>query len=171
VVDADADGPEFDAALAGFLIVDHPAAAEIRDDWIERARWQRVVHVLRRHRDRGGTLGDIVTAATVLSAAGVDLPKTTAAEAVCATLDAAPAVYVVARGRERALRSRVRRLARILDTIAGIGIEQMPQYLDRIADDLQAFAEFSRFSAFSYGAPSSAPSFEALISQNLSNGE
>jgi hypothetical protein len=158
-----------DATLTGLVVLEHPAAAEIDETWLEAPRWAGVVRVLRTHQARGGTLGDLIVAGDVLDKAGIAFPKTTAAEAALATLDAAPAPYVVARGRERAFRLRVHRLARILDTIARLGIEQMPLYLDDIANDLHALTAFLPFHTF-LPAPLS-EDFDDLITQNLSNSE
>jgi hypothetical protein len=134
------DPPLLDQVLAGLVMQDHPAAADVDDSWIAAPRWRRVLRALTTHRRDGGQLGDILIAAAVLDSAGVDFPLTTAAEAVVAVLESAPAAYVVDRARERTVRLRVHRLARVVEQIADADLDKMPIYLGRVAAELQCAA-------------------------------
>jgi hypothetical protein len=137
---ANSNLPELDAALAGLVVENHPAAAGIDETWIESPRWARVVRELRKHQAQGGSLGDIVAASEVLDAAGVAFPRTSATEAVLAALEAAPATYVVDCARERAVRLRVHRLARVVERIADADLDKIPMYLGRVAAELHCAA-------------------------------
>jgi hypothetical protein len=132
-----------DAVLTGLIVLEHPAATEIDDSWLEAPRWTWAVRVLRRHQARGGTLGDLIVAGAVLEAAGVDLPKTTAAEAVLAADLAAPAPWLIERARERALRLRVRRLASLLLDFSRKSVPAIGRALDRAREELTSLAEWA----------------------------
>jgi hypothetical protein len=106
--------PELDAVLMGLVIIEDPNAAAVESDWFESPRWQRSARVLLGHRASGGALGDMIRAGEVLKAAGVDMPWTTAAEAVCATVEAAPTSAILRQAQERLPRLRLRRLANLL---------------------------------------------------------
>jgi len=110
--------PELDAVLMGLVIIEDPNAAAVEIDWFESPRWQRGARVLLRHRAAGGPLGDMIRAGEVLQAAGVDMPWTTAAEAVCATVEAAPTSAILRQAQERL---RLRRLANLLLVTAHSG--------------------------------------------------
>jgi hypothetical protein len=133
-----------DATLVGLLIVEHPAAAVVTPAWCATARWQHVTRILCRHRQDGGRLGDLLTAARVLDHAGMDLPGTTAADALVAADEAVPAPYVIRAARERLLRLQTRRVARLLDTAAqtatGSALADLLDALQLTVEQLFAFA-------------------------------
>jgi hypothetical protein len=113
--------PELDAVLMGLVIIEDPKATAVESDWFESPRWQRSARVLLRHRAAGGPLGDMIRAGEVLQAAGIDMPWTTAAEAVCATVEAAPTSAILRQAQERLPRLRLRRLANLLLVTAHSG--------------------------------------------------
>src|SRR5262249_16289960 len=106
--------PELDAVLMGLVIIEDPNAAAVEINWFESPRWQRGARVLLRHRAAGRPLGGMIRAGEVLEAAGVDMPWTTAAEAVCATVEAAPTSAILRQAQERLPRLPLRRLANLL---------------------------------------------------------
>jgi hypothetical protein len=122
--------PVLDVVLAGLIVRDDPAAVEIDESWLEQPRWVGVVRVLRRHQIRGGALGNLIVAGAVLDAAGIAFPRTTAAEAVLAADEAAPAAWLIPLARSRALQLRVRQLARLLADTSSKDLRAWGQALD-----------------------------------------
>jgi hypothetical protein len=137
---ANSNLPELDAALAGLVVLEHSAASAVDATWCERPRWTRVVRELRRHQAQGGSLGDVIAAGAVLEAAAIDFPRATAAEAVIAASEAAPAPQVVAVARARWLRLRLRRLGQIVIDTAGAEMPSWTSYLAGIHRELDQVA-------------------------------
>ena len=102
-----------DSQLAGLIILGDPVAANVSPAWCATQRWERAVRVLVRHRDAGSHLGSILVAGDVLAAAGTPYPRTTAAEAVVASVEQVP-VAVVAAGRARFVWLEAQRVAGLL---------------------------------------------------------
>jgi hypothetical protein len=138
MADVWSNDPALDVVLAGLIVLEHPAAAEIDESWLEAPRWARVVRALRTHQAGGGALGDLIVAGAVLDAADIRFPKTTAADAVLAADLAAPAPWIIARARERALQLRVRRLAWLLAAFSSKDLRAIGQAIEHARDECDA---------------------------------
>lgn len=123
--------PPLDAALVGLVVLDHPDAADVDETWIASTGWRGVAHALARHRTAGGDLGDIIAAGAALDAAGVDFPRTRAAEAAVAA-DESVASAVLRAGRARRRRLELRRLAARLEVIALADADVIPTQVERV---------------------------------------
>lgn len=135
---------DLDAVLVGLLILEHPLAAEVTDEWCATPRWREAASILLRHRRRGGQLGDLIVAGEVLrrahcdlmlcdvgpepeadhaSHSGFDLPWTTAGDAVCAVADCASPTVALAEARKRLPILQLCRLVRLFGTLTAASLE------------------------------------------------
>lgn len=121
-----------DAAVVGLIGLDHPAARDCDETWLEEPRWREAARALCAHRRSGGRLGDLHVAARALEqhAPGMHLPQTTAAEAIIAVDEAASAAVVVSQARDRRWRLQLRRLARFLETASHADAVALPRVVD-----------------------------------------
>lgn len=134
-----ADDDQVDPALAGLIALDRLEAQELDETWFATARWREVARVLLAHRRHDGKLGDLLTATDVLVAdTTLYCPRTCAADAILAALDARPICRFIERARERAIRLRLQRAARALDTIAVADRAIIPAHIARVQKHLSA---------------------------------
>jgi hypothetical protein len=143
LVELEAALDELDPALAGVIIREDPAAADVTEEWFLALSWQTAARILLRHRAGGGTLGDLFAAGAVLelnNLPGHLLPKTMVAMALCAAANV-PAAGVLAAARRRVVFLELARLRRQLSLLATVppvalmaGFAGLRERLTRIED-------------------------------------
>jgi hypothetical protein len=132
---------DVDAALVGLIALEDPLARLVDEGWIRGAPWREAARALLAHRRRGGELGDLLTTATVLvEKTTLYAPNTMAADAILMALEARPVCRFMEHARRRAIRLRLQRAARALDTIAVADVDVIPRHIERVRDDLDRIA-------------------------------
>jgi hypothetical protein len=135
---------EVDAALVGLIALGDPLARDVDETWIAAPRWREAARALLAHHRRGGQLGDLLLAAAVLvEVPALYLPNTMAADAILMALKARPVVVFMEQARERAVRLRLQRSARALETIAHAEIAVIPRHVALVQKHLAAVVAFS----------------------------